>query len=198
MSVNFQGNMKIKYMDPKEFEKMISARKVKEVCAFPSWSIDRQATMSNPMYSQGANTCSILNINDTMVHIPPEGRPHNLLEKVTKLINRKKSESDEVNAFIIGGRTHDRDSFNLFNDIGNTLEKEGVDFSMLCGKHKEPRWGLDSLCKDGDTFVFTQKGNPELEKTVRENKDFSASKLEEIFQKFYDIIEISPKHDIII
>ena len=197
MSLNFTGIANIKYLPPQKFNEMINTKKVKEVCAFPNWSIDRQATMKKPMYSQGANTCSILAIGDTMVHIPPETRPQNFIEKLVNLINKEKEKNDDLSAFIIGGRKNDNDSFNLFNDIGNVLEKENVDFSMLCGKGKEPRFGVDSLCKDGDTFIFTQNRNDNLEKEIRTNKDFSPSKLEEIFQKFYDIIEISPKHTII-
>lgn len=54
--------------------------------------------------------------------------------------------------------------------------------------------GLDGLAKDGDTFILTQEYNPELEKLVKENKSPTSEMLQQIFERFYDYIEISPNH----
>lgn len=197
MSVNFTGSAKILYQTPKEFEALINSKKMKEVGAWPNYAFSNRVTSKGPMYSQYANTCSILDINNTMVHLAPEFRERNLLGKIADLIRKKKDETGDVTAFIIGGRTNDKASFNLFNDIGNVLEKEGADFSMICGKGDKPKFALDSLCKDGDTFIFTQINNPEFTKNIKNNNNLTPDGLQKVFERFYEFIEISPKHQII-
>ena len=197
MTINFTGFAKIKYQSPKEFEQTMKALKAKEVCPCPKYSFHNKVTSNKPMYSQYANTCSILDINDTMVHLAPELRTGNLMQKISDLIKKEKAEKGDVTAFIIGGKSQDKGSFNLFNDIANVLDKEGVDFSMLCGKQDKPKNALDSLCKSGDTFIFTQEYNPQLEQLVKENKSITGDGLQKIFELFYDFVEISPKHEII-
>ena len=151
MSVNFNGVAKIKYQNPKEFRNTIKKLQAQEVCPFPKYCFHNKVTSSKPMYSQYANTCSILDINDTMVHLAPEFRTHNLMDKIADLVKKEKAEKGDVTAFIIGGKSL------------NILDKEGTDFSMICGKQDKPRHALDSLCKDGDTFIFTQEHSPKLE-----------------------------------
>lgn len=192
--LNIHAPIKIVYKTPKEFEKLISAKNMKEVGVFPHYSFSDRVTSSSPKFSQYANTCSILDVNDTMVHLAPEQRTHNLLEKIADLIKKEKDEKGVADAFIIGGKVNDNKSFGLFCEIGNVLEKEGADFSMLCGKGDTPKGALDSLCKNGDTFVFTQEYNPELENLVKNEKNPTSERLQTIFEKFYNIIEISPKH----
>ena len=82
MSLNIQAPIKIVYKNPKEFDKLVSSKGMKEVGTFPHYSFGNKVTSTTPMYSQYANTCSILDINDTMVHLAPEQRTHNLLEKI--------------------------------------------------------------------------------------------------------------------
>ena len=197
MSVNFNGVAKIKYQNPKEFRNTIKKLQAQEVCPFPKYCFHNKVTSSKPMYSQYANTCSILDINDTMVHLAPEFRTHNLMDKIADLVKKEKAEKGDVTAFIIGGKSQDKDSFNLFNDIVNILDKEGTDFSMICGKQDKPRHALDSLCKDGDIFIFTQEHSPKLEQFVKENKSLTGDGLQKVFELFYDFVEISPKHKII-
>lgn len=197
MSINFNGVAKIKYQSPKEFENTIKKLQAQEVCPFPKYCFHNKVTSSKPMYSQYANTCSILNINDTMVHLAPELRTSNLMQKITDLIKKEKNEKGDVTAFILGGKTKDKNSFNLFNDIANVLDKEGADFSMICGKQEKPKQALDSLCKDGDTFIFTQEYSPKLEQYVKENKSLTGEGLQKVFELFYDFVEISPKYNII-
>ena len=194
MSLNIQAPIKIVYKNPKEFDKLVSSKGMKEVGTFPHYSFCNKVTSITPMYSQYANTCSILDINDTMVHLAPEQRTHNLLEKIADLIKKEKDEKGVANAFIIGGKVNDNKSFGLFCEIGNVLEKEGADFSMLCGKNDTPKGALDSLCKNGDTFVFTQEYNPELETLVKNEKNPTSERLQSILEKFYNIMEISPNH----
>ena len=194
MSLNMYTPIKIIYKNPKEFEKLVSSKGMKEVGTFPYYSFCNKVTSTTPMYSQRANTCSILDINDTMVHLAPEQRTHNLLEKIADLIKKEKNEKGVANAFIIGGKVNDNKSFGLFCEIGNVLEKEGADFSMLCGKNDTPKGALDSLCKNGDTFVFTQEHNPELETLVKNEKNPTSERLQSIFENFYNIMEISPNH----
>lgn len=194
MALNIQNPIRIIYKNPREFEKLINNKKMKEVGTFPHYSFANKVTSSSPMYSQYANTCSILDINDTMVHLAPEQRTHNLLEKIADLVKKEKDEKGVANAFIIGGKVNDNQSFGLFCEIGNVLEKEGADFSMLCGKGDKPKGALDSLCKNGDTFVFTQEYNPELETLVKNEKNPTKERLQSIFEKFYNIMEISPNH----
>lgn len=197
MSINFTGSAKIKYVSPKDFEKLITSKKMKEVGAFPHYTFNDKVKSKGPMYSQYANTCSILDINDTMVHLAPEYRTHNLIDKITDLVKKEKAEKGDVTAFIIGGKSQDKGSFNLFNDIANILDREGTDFSMICGKQEKPKHALDSLCKDGDTFIFTQEYSPKLEQFVKENKSLTGAGLKKVFELFYDFVEISPKHQII-
>lgn len=192
--MNFNPISQIIYKTPKEFEKLSS--KAIEVGTFPHYTFFNKVTSTYPKRSQYAKTCDILVVNDTMVHLAPELRGRNLVQDLSNFIRREKAEKDKVNAFVIGGRVDDKDSYTLFCDIGNTLEKEGADFSMICGKNENSKNGLDSLYHDGDKFVFTQEYNPTLEKEIKANKNPDSNFLQQIFEKFYDIIEISPKHKI--
>ena len=117
MSINFTGAAKIQYQTPKQFEKTIQNLRAKEVCPFPKYCFHNKVISDKPMFSQYANTCSILDINDTMVHIAPETRTHDLMQKITNLVKREKDEKGDVTAFIIGGQNNDTKSFDLFNDI---------------------------------------------------------------------------------
>ena len=119
------------------------------------------------------------------------------MKKITNLIKKEKDEKGDVTAFIIGGQNNDTKSFDLFNDIGNVLDKEGIDFSMICGKNEKSRKGRDALLKNGDTFIFTQENNPQMSNFIEENKSLTGDGLKKVFELFYDIVDFSPKHKII-
>ena len=194
MAINFNGTAKILYQSPKQFDALIDSKKIKEVGTYPKYSINSISTSPYPKGSRYANTCSILSINDSMVHLAPEQRGCNFVQKLSDIIRREKAEKGDVIAFVMGGKSGDVDSENLFYDIGNLLEKFGADFSMIGLKGAKSPKGLDGLAKDGDTFILTQEYNPELEKLVKENKSPTSEMLQQIFERFYDYIEISPNH----
>ena len=187
-------NLEIIYRTPREFERFINSKKMKEVGNFPHYSFKDKVTSQQPMYSQYANTCTILNVNDTLVHLAPEQRGRNLLDELANLVKKEQAEKGYASGFMIGGQRNDEASYALSCDIATELDRHGVDFSMICGKINTPKHALDSLCKDGDRFIFTQEHNPELEKLVKEEKNPTSDRLQAIFQKFFDIIDISPNH----
>ena len=197
MYINFTGAARIQYQSPKQFEKTIQNLHAQEVCPFPKYCFHNKVTSDKPMFSQYANTCSILDINDTMVHLAPETRTHDLMQKITNLVKKEKDEKGDVTAFIIGGQNNDTKSFDLFNDIGNVLDKEGVDFSMICGKRDSARSGRDALLKNGDTFIFTQENNPQMSRFIEQNKSLTGDGLKKVFELFYDIVELAPNHKIV-
>lgn len=197
MSVNFTGSAKILYKSPQAFEELVKSVNAREVGVFPNYSISNKVTASSPKYSQYANTCSILDVNDTMVHLAPEMRGRNFIQKLTDLVKKEKDERGDLTAMVIGGKVNRPESEGLFYEIGNLLDKEGADFSMIGLKNANSSKGLDSVCKNGDTFVFTQEYNPALEKVIKENKSLTPAGLKKVFERFYDYIEISPKHEII-
>ena len=198
MSVNFTGSAKIVYTSPKAFEEMIKG--MKEVGPYPRYRFENKVTSTLPMYSQNANTCTILSVNDTMVHLAPEpeftGR--NLFQKISEFLKREKDEKGDLTAMLIGGKANDKGSWNLFSELGNLLEKYDADFTMLCGKNKRCDKGLDHLCKKGDTFIFTQEYNPILEKTIKENPNLTSDGMQNILDSFYDVTWYMPKHKFII
>jgi len=198
MSVNFTGSAKIVYKSPKEFEQIIKG--MKEVGAYPKYSFNDKVTSKLPMYSHSANTCSILAVNDTMVHLAPEPQftGRDLFKKVSDFLKREKDEKGDITAILIGGKAKDSESWNLFTELGNLLEKYDADFTMLCGKNDKCKKGLDHLCKNGDTFIFTQEYNPHLEKAIKENTNLTSEGMENVLDNFYDVTWYMPKHEFII
>lgn len=198
MVVNFTGSAKIIYKSPDEFNKMISG--MKEVGACPHYRFADKVTSKLPMYSHSANTCSILAVNDTMVHLAPEpeftGR--NLFQKIGDFLKQEKDKNGDLTAVLIGGKNNDNGSWNLFTEIGNLLEKYGADFTMLCGKNEKCGKGLDALAKKGDTFIFTQEYNPELAKIIKEKPNLTSDEMENIMDSFYDVTWFMPKHKFVI
>src|SRR5574344_2328041 len=197
MSISFRGSANIKYTSPKEFDSMVNKSNMQEVGVYPKYRLRDSVTSAKPMFSKYANTCSIVSVNDTMLHLAPELRCYKFIDRFTDLVKKQKDEKGDVTAFVLGGRVNDKESFELFNDIGNVLEKEGADFSMICGKFdpkNKPAMDLDALCQNKDTFTFTQENNRELENFVKENKSLTSDGFKKVFEKFYNFVEISPKH----
>lgn len=197
MSINFNGKIKILYQTPKQFDALIDSKKITEVGVYPNYSIHNMVTSPYPKGSRYANTCSIVSINDSMVHLAPEQRGRDFVQKLVDFLKKEKAEKGDVTAFVMGGKSGDIESENLFYEIGNLLEKFNANFSMIGLKNSKSAKGLDALAKNGDTFVFTQEYNPELAKVVKENKSLTSEELQKIFERFYDYIEISPNHKII-
>jgi len=198
MTINFKGTATISYKSPKEFDKIVNENNAKEVGIFPQYTYKHRVSSNDSMYTKNANTCSILQVNDTMLHLAPEIRSYRLMDDISDLVKSKFDKTGDVTAIIIGGQACDKESFNLFNDIGNVLEKEGADFSMLCGKNIHSKNGRDALCKlDKDTFIFTQEDSPNFEELVKQNKSLTPDGLKRVFEMFYSYVDISPKHKII-
>lgn len=194
MSVNFTGKAQIMYVPPKEFKTLLD-KTVIEVGRPERYHFEERRASALPMFSKDANTCSMLAVNDTLMHLAPEREDVRLFDKLSDFLKEQKDKCGDLTAVLIGGKAPNlyRPSTELYTGIANLLEKEGADYSMICGKQLD--LFLDDVYKEGNSYRFTQKGNVGLEELVQE-KDITPKRLKEILKYYYRDVKISRKHDL--
>ncbi|MCR5265184.1 MAG: hypothetical protein K6E29_01150 [Cyanobacteria bacterium RUI128] len=194
MSVNFTGKAQIMYVPPKEFKTLLD-KTVIEVGRPERYHFEERRASALPMFSKDANTCSMLAVNDTLMHLAPEREDIRLFDKLSDFLKEQKDKYGDLTAVLIGGKAPNlcRPSTELYSGIANLLEKEGADYSMICGKQLD--LFLDDIYKDGNNYKFTQKGNIGLEELLQE-KDITPKRLKEILKYYYRDVKISRKHDL--
>ena len=192
MTINFTGKANISYLSPKKFNSIID-KTVIEVGRPERYWFEEQRTSLNPMFSKDANTCSMLIVNDTMMHLAPEREDFRLMDKLSDFMKEQKDKYGDLTALLIGGKAPklSKQSAELYSNIANVLEKEKADYSMICGKTMD--LFMDNVYKNGNHYTFTQQGNVGLEELVQE-KDITPKKLKEILKYYYKDVKISKKH----
>ncbi len=192
MTINFTGKANISYLSPKKFNSLID-KTVIEVGRPERYWFEEQRTSLNPMFSKDANTCSMLIVNDTMMHLAPEREDFRLMDKLSDFMKEQKDKYGDLTALLIGGKAPklSKQSAELYSNIANVLEKEKADYSMICGKTMD--LFMDNVYKNGNHYTFTQQGNVGLEELVQE-KDITPKKLKEILKYYYKDVKISKKH----
>lgn len=192
MTINFTGKANISYLSPKKFNSLID-KTVIEVGRPERYWFEEQRTSLNPMFSKDANTCSMLIVNDTMMHLAPEREDFRLMDKLSDFMKEQKDKYGDLTALLIGGKAPklSKQSAELYSNIANVLEKEKADYSMICGKTMD--LFMDNVYKNGNHYTFTQQGNVGLEELVQE-KDITQKKLKEILKYYYKDVKISKKH----
>ena len=190
------NRVNISYIPPKDFSKLLD-KTVREVGRPEMYHFEERVTGTFPMFSKDANTCSILSVNDTMMHLAPERDDPKLFDKLTDFLREQKDKYGSLSAVLLGGKAPDlfSSSTKLYTGIANVLEKEGADYSMICGKKLD--LFLDDLYKNGNSYKFTQKGNIGLEE-LTQGKDLTPKQLKEILKYYYRDVKISVKHDLIV
>ena len=194
MSINFQGKARISYTSPSEFKNLVR-NGVREV-GFPErYWFEKKVSSKEPMFTRDANTCSILAVNDTLMHLAPEREDYLLFDKLTDFLKEQKDTHGDLTAVLIGGKAPNlsMQSAQLYSGIANVLEKERADYSMMCGKTLD--LFMDDLYKDGSNYKFTQQGNIGLEEFAQD-KTLTPKKFIEILKYYYKDVKISPKHDL--
>lgn len=192
MTINFTGKANISYLSPKKFNSLID-KTVIEVGRPERYWFEEQRTSLNPMFSKDANTCSMLIVNDTMMHLAPEREDFRLMDKLSDFMKEQKDKYGDLTALLIGGKAPklSKQSAELYSNIANVLEKEKADYSMICGKTID--LFMDNVYKNGNHYTFTQQGNVGLEELVQE-KDITPKKMKEILKYYYKDVKISKKH----
>ena len=192
MTINFTGKANISYLSPKKFNSLID-KTVIEVGRPERYWFEERRTSINPMFSKDANTCSMLIVNDTMMHLAPEREDFRLMDKLSDFMKEQKDKYGDLTALLIGGKAPklSKQSAELYSNIANVLEKEKADYSMICGKTMD--LFMDNVYKNGNHYTFTQQGNVGLEELVQE-KDITPKKLKEILKYYYKDVKISKKH----
>ena len=185
----------ISYVTPNDFSKLID-RTVKEVGRPERYHFEEKVTGNFPMFTKDANTCSILAVNDTLMHLAPERDDPRLFDKLTDFLREQKDKYGSLSAVLLGGKAPNLCgmSTRLYSGIANVLEKERADYSMICGKTID--LFLDDLYKNGSSYKFTQRGNVGLEE-LTQGKDLTPKQLKEILKYYYRDVKISRKHDLI-
>lgn len=186
----------ISYMTPTNFSKLID-NTVVEVGRPERYHFEEKVTKTCPMYTRDANTCSILAVNDTLMHLAPEREDFRLFEKLTDFLREQKDKYGSISAILLGGKAPNlyRPSTELYSGIANVLEKEGADYSMICGKKLD--LVVDDLYKNGKDYKFTQKGNIGLEELVQ-NPDLTPKLMKEFLKYYYKDVKISKKHNLLV
>lgn len=194
MSINFTGNAQISYLSPKEFKTLLN-KTVVEVGRPERYCFEEKRASQFPMFSKDANTCSMLAVNDTLMHLAPEREDIHLFDKLSDFLKEQKDKTGDLTAILIGGKAPNlsKQSAELYTNIANILERENADYSMICGKQLD--LFMDDLYKDGNKYQFTQQGNIGLEELVQE-PDISPKRLKEILKYYYKDVKISKKHDL--
>ena len=198
MSTNFTGKARITYLPPDQFKMLANPRGFARSVGRPYiYCFEEKVCSKQPMYSLDANTCSMLAVNDTLMHLAPEREDVRLFDKLSDFMKQQKDEYGDLTAVLIGGKAPNlyRPSTELYTGIANVLEREGADYSMICGKQLD--LFLDDLYKEGNTYTFTQKGNIGLEELLQE-KDITPKRLKEILKYYYRDVKISKKHDLFV
>lgn len=196
MAINFTGKAYISYLSPRKFNNLID-KTVVEVGRPERYWFEERRTSLNPMFSKDANTCSMLIVNDTMMHLAPEHEDYRLMDKLSDFMKEQKDNKGDLTALLIGGKAPNlsRQSAELYSNIANVLEKENADYSMICGKTMD--LFMDNVYKNGNRYTFTQQGNVGLEELVQE-EDLTPKRLKEILKYYYKDVKISKKHDLVI
>ena len=192
MTINFTGKANISYLSPKKFNSLID-KTVIEVGRPERYWFEEQRTSLNPMFSKDANTCSMLIVNDTMMHLAPEREDFRLMDKLSDFMKEQKDKYGDLTALLIGGKAPklSKQSAELYSHIANVIKKEKADYSMICGKTMD--LFMDNVYKNGNHYTFTQQGNVGLEELVQE-KDITPKKMKEILKYYYKDVKIYKKH----
>jgi len=188
-------SINIIYKNPQEFLGLVKSSDAKEFGVYPHYKFKDKKTLTESGFSQFAKTCSIVLINDEGIHLAPELRESSLLKNISELAKKVKDTTGILTSFIFGGEAHNqnKDSFELFNDIGNVLDKEGADISVICGKKFDG--SRDALLKDKNNIFITSESNEDLALTLKNNQ-LSKEQVEEAFSKYYEVVDISPNHNL--
>lgn len=197
MTVNLLGKTQISYVSPTKFRSLLN-KGVIEVGRPERYCFEeRRASLSLPMFSKDANTCSMLAVNDTLMHLAPEREDIRLFDKLTDFLREQRDKYGRLDAVLIGGKAPNfyKPSTELYSGIANLLERERADYSMICGKKLD--LFMDDLYKDKNSYLFTQQGNLGLEELAQE-KDLTPKKFIGILKSYYRDVKISKKHDLIV
>ena len=133
----------------------------------------KMSHLKHRLDTRGLNTCVGVAFHtpnkNEMYHLAPEYRAHQDPKLVRgfleERINALRESYGNVKAFIFGGRTNDKGSFELANNIANPIEDAGVEFAMVFGKKgniptDEMSLYENRLCIWNDAFKALGK-NPE-------------------------------------
>lgn len=107
-----------------------------------------QSTVAHGLKSFDAYTCTMVNFNteqkiNKMWHLAPEYEVHQNFNYLLKFFKEEalklQDQFGKIRAFIYGGvemgsAKHNKDSFNLYNNLADAMENLNIDFAMLCGK----------------------------------------------------------------
>ena len=196
MSINTVKKAFISYISPNEFKQLANQRGVARMVGRPErYCFEERVSSKLPMYSLDANTCSILSVNDTMMHLAPERDDVRLMDKLSDFLKEQRDLCGDLNAVLIGGKAPNlyRKSTELYSGIANLLEKEHADYTMICGKQLD--LCMDNLYQSGNSFKFTQTGNVGLEELSHE-ADLTPKRIKEILKYYFKDVKISKKHDL--
>lgn len=194
--ISFKGKAQIYYTPYTKFVEKVRYG-AKEIGIPGKYGFADRVVSDLPMFTMDANTCSVLAVNDMMVHLAPEREEAYLVDKIADFLKEQKDKIGDLTAFLIGGKSRkiDGKSANLFMSIANQLEKFGADYSMICGKTMD--LFMDHLYKDKNKFVFTQQYNEGLAEFAAQ-EEMTPDGFKDILKYYYDEVKISPKHEIIV
>ena len=152
---------------PKKFKALISD--FREVCEFPNYRINDGVSSKEHKFSANANTCTLLGMNngvDTYLgHYAPEYKKPDFKEKLDYIVKKFQDKTGELDAVIAGGYSYDvisnpqaaKDSFTLVAQVGEVLDKNGANLTVIAGK-RVPSF-VDNLAVTEDKFVLSHSPN---------------------------------------
>lgn len=188
------------------FNKRIIAEHCKEVCQNPRYRLSDGVISSSPKVTYYANTCSILGMSNGLKtflgHFAPELKTSSFMRNLDEIVKKFKGETGQLSACVNGGYgfspNKDKifvDSNILISDIGNILDKNGAEITMISGK-SNPIF-MDNMAVTNDAFIIspvsvTRSDTP----LTRLRQNISREELEKLLEENYDIFEVDPKHNL--
>lgn len=173
----------------------------KEVTQY-TMSASKTSTPGRAVFSEGANTCSLLALNlgnvNRLFHLAPELQPTNNLyegirSSIDTLYENSEDLDDEVTAVLIGGRELIKDnpeseaSFNLYNETANVLEELEIPYTMICGK----KMGL------GNDDIYIADGTAHVQndffECLKGDTRSPQERIKEQLERGYQFVEIDPR-----
>ena len=178
-------------------------KRVKNVGLFHDYvmSAGKNISKCNSIRTENINSCTAgILISDKrhfMFHVAPELQPIATIKKeLEKQIEILRETTENVKGFICGGlalNNSDKESvasFNLYNTIADTLDRLGIDFSMLCGKEKGAP--MDNIYSVGNNSIVWSDAFKKL--FPDENVNLSQDEIVSILEDHYQFVEQTDKN----